>query len=125
MNHPAPFWTPPDRLQWKRAPGSLPDGCRYAILEGDPKLPGFFSARFRLPAGTRLAPHWHPREERATILSGRLRLGLGLEIDEKTMTALGPQSFLLVPARQPHYAIFDEETEIQLNGEGPWEVIYA
>ena len=125
MNRPPSFWTLPDRLEWTPAPGSLPGGCRYTILEGDPKLPGFFTARFRLPAGTRLAPHWHPREERATILSGRLRLGLGREINEAAMTSLGPQSFLLVPAGEPHYAIFDEATEIQLNGSGPWEVIYA
>lgn len=117
-------WTLPGELVWKPAPGSLPEGSVYTILEGDPSQPGFFTARFRLPAGTRLAPHWHPKAERATLLSGKLRIGTGTTVDESSMTEIGAQSFLLVPPGKWHYAIFDEDTEIQLNGEGPWEVIY-
>ncbi len=124
MNRPDSHWQLPDDLVWHPAPGSLPEGCFYTILEGDPSLPGLFTARFRLPAGTRLAPHWHPKAERATLLSGRLRIGVGSTWDEASMTEIGPHAFLLVPAGKVHYAIFDEPSEIQLNGEGPWEVIY-
>ncbi len=125
MTSPSQHWTLPHALQWLPAPASLPEGSVYAILEGDPSQPGLFTARFRLPAGTRLAPHWHPLEERATLLSGKLRMGVGEVFDESSMTEIGTHGFLLVPPRKWHYAIFDEATEIQLTGNGPWEVIYA
>ena len=114
-----------DELKWSHAPGFLPKGVEIAILEGDPAKAGAFTARFRIPAGTRLAPHSHPTEERATILSGRLRIGMGVHFEEEAMIAIGPGGFLLVPPGERHYALFDEDTELQLTGNGPWELVYV
>jgi hypothetical protein len=100
---------------WYDAPPSLPPGTRM-LLEGSPASRGFFTMRVRVPAGARLQPHWHPGDERVTILSGLVRVGFGDRFDESTMTTFGPGSLYLNPARSHHYVWIVEETEMQLTG---------
>jgi len=56
-------------IDWKPAPPTLPKGAMVAVLEGDPKAAGMFTMRVKLPAGSIISPHWHPRDERVTVLS--------------------------------------------------------
>lgn len=114
-----------DQIKWTDAPPTLPKGCQIAVLEGDPSKPGPFTARFRIPAGTRLAPHFHPSQERATVLSGLLKIGIGAQFDESKMVEIGPGGFLLMPAGERHYAHFEQDSELQLTGTGPWELVYV
>jgi hypothetical protein len=107
---------------WIDAPASLPAGTRMLLLEGHPGREGFFTMRLRVPAGARLQPHWHPGDERVTVLSGLVRVGFGDRFDESTMATFGPGSFYLNPARSHHYVWVVEETEMQLTGGGPWEL---
>jgi quercetin dioxygenase-like cupin family protein len=92
------------------------------LLEGNPAEKGFFTMRVRILAGARLQPHWHPREERVTILSGLARVGFGETFDEARMASFGPGSFYLNPAKSHHYVWIVEDTEMQLTGMGPWEL---
>lgn len=78
--------------------------------------------RLRIPAGTRLAPHWHPRDERVTVLPGLVRVGLGDHFREEGMTSFGPGSFYLNPPHSHHYVWIVEDSELQLTGIGPWEL---
>ena len=41
------------------------------------KQEGMFTMRLRVPADSGLDVHWHPRDERVTILSGLVRVGFG------------------------------------------------
>jgi quercetin dioxygenase-like cupin family protein len=107
---------------WGPAPPTLPAGTQMLRLEGNPAEKGVFTMRLRLPAGARLQPHWHPREERVTILSGLARVGFGDSFDESTMATFGPGSFYLNPPKSHHYVWIVEETEMQLTGTGPWEL---
>jgi quercetin dioxygenase-like cupin family protein len=107
---------------WIAAPPSLPAGSQMMLLEGHPGEKGFFTMRLRLPAGARLQPHWHPRDERVTILSGVVRVGFGDTFDEKKMTTFGAGSFYLNPPKSHHYVWIVEDTEMQLTGTGPWEL---
>ena len=107
---------------WIDAPPTLPAGTRMMLLEGHPREKGFFTMRLRLPAGSRIQPHWHPSEERVTILSGLARVGFGDTFDEQRMESFGPGSFYLNPAKSHHYVWIVEETEMQLTGAGPWEL---
>jgi quercetin dioxygenase-like cupin family protein len=107
---------------WIDAPASLPAGTRMLLLEGHPGSEGFFTMRLRLPAGARLQPHWHPADERVTVLSGLVQVGFGDRFDEAAMTTFGPGSFYLNPARSHHYVWVAEPTEMQLTGMGPWEL---
>jgi quercetin dioxygenase-like cupin family protein len=105
---------------WIDAPPGLPPDSSMLTLEGDPNAEGMFTVRMRLKAGTRLPPHWHPRDERVTILSGVVRVGFGDHFDEGRMTSFGPGSFYLNPARSHHYVWVVEDAEMQLTGMGPW-----
>jgi hypothetical protein len=45
-------------LQWGPCPAFLPDGCRIAVLNGDPAKPNA-DVYFKVPAKTALPTHWH------------------------------------------------------------------
>ncbi len=120
---------PPDAVQlhaadivWKDAAAPLPAGSKAAVLEGNPKAAGPFTMRVRVPAGAKIAPHWHPRPERVTILSGELRLGFGDAFDEGSTSTFRAGDFYINPPQSHHFIYFDRDTELQITGEGPWEL---
>src|SRR5688572_20750052 len=82
----------PPEIQWQAA-DSLPPGAKIAVLEGDPSKEGFFTMRIKMPAGYRVPPHWHPQQERVTVLSGILNLGSGGEFDPGKTKALRPGTY--------------------------------
>lgn len=110
-------------VEWKDAPPSMPKGTKIAVLEGSPQQAGLFTVRLRVPAGSVIAPHTHPRHERLTVLSGRLRVGFGARVEEGG-TTFGDGSFYVNPPGEPHYVVFEEESVLQLTCEGPWELDY-
>ncbi|MGH8629201.1 MAG: cupin domain-containing protein, partial [Burkholderiales bacterium] len=57
-----------EQMRWQPGPSTLPPGVQLVVLEGDPKKEGLFTMRLKVPAGTRLPPHTHPRDERVTVL---------------------------------------------------------
>jgi mannose-6-phosphate isomerase-like protein (cupin superfamily) len=120
---------PPDVIQvnstkivWKDGPPTLPKGTKVAVLEGDPKQPGMFTMRLRVPAGSKVMPHWHPRPERVTILSGKVAVGFGDKWDDKELRRFGPGDFYVNPPESHHYVFFPRTSVIQITGEGPWEL---
>lgn len=112
----------PDAIAWAAASPAMPPGTQIAVIEGDPKAQRFFTIRLKVPAGSRLAPHWHPRDERVTVISGAVAVGFGDAIDEAAVTKFGPGGFYVNPANSHHYVLFAEETVVQVTGVGPWEV---
>jgi hypothetical protein len=112
-------------VNWSPGPPSMPAGTQVAVLEGDPKAQGLFTQRMKVPAGTRIAPHWHPRPERVTVLSGVVAVGFGEVVDEAKVTRFGPGSFYVNPPQSRHYVLFFEDAEVQITGEGPWELQYV
>ena len=40
-----------------------------------------------------MKPHWHPRNERVTILEGKIGVGFGDEIDRENVTWFGPGDY--------------------------------
>lgn len=113
---------PPESIVWKDGPPTLPRGAKMAVLEGDPRLEGMFTLRVLVPAGSKLTPHWHPRDERVTVLSGAVELGFGTTADPAATKRYGTGSFYLNPPREMHYLFFPEETVLQMTGQGPWEI---
>ena len=110
---------------WKDAPPSMPAGSKIAVLEGSPTAAGLFTIRLRLPAGAAINPHWHPRPERVTVLSGRVRVGFGATADKEKTTTFSAGGFYVNPPDEPHYLFIDEESVLQLTCEGPWELHYV
>jgi len=107
-------------ITWHDGPPTLPKGTKVAVLEGDTKQPGLFTMRLNVPAGSKIAPHTHPRAERVTVLSGKVTVHL--DGKDTTFTAGG---FYVTPPNEPHSVTFDEESVIQLTCEGPWELRYV
>lgn len=114
----------PDALHWQNGPPSLEKGAKFVVLEGDPSKEGPFVLRLKLPDGFRVAPHTHPQDERVTVLSGTLYLGMGAAFDEKHAKALPAGSFGITPAGEKHFGYVKGETVLQLHGVGPWAINY-
>lgn len=116
--------TPMD-IKWMDGPPSLPPGSKFAVLMGDPKKEGPFVMRLKLPADYKIMPHHHPGDENVTILSGALHISMGDTFDPMKAKSLPAGSYAMLPAKSNHFALFKEETVLQLNNLGPWDVVYA
>jgi quercetin dioxygenase-like cupin family protein len=113
-----------DAVQWGPAPPSLPPGAQAAALLGGPAKEGPFAIRLKFPAGFVVPPHRHSKDELVTVISGRFAIASGETIDRATMKVLAPGSFVHLPAGMPHYAAAEGETVVQINGVGPFDVVY-
>jgi quercetin dioxygenase-like cupin family protein len=114
----------PAQLEW-RAADSLPAGAQIAVLDGDPSKEGFFTMRIKMPDGYRVPAHWHPKQERITVLSGVLNLGSGDSFDEKKAKALSPGTYSSMPPKMTHFAWMTGETILQVSSLGPWTITYV
>ena len=112
----------PEAMVWTDGPPTLPPGSKMAVLEGSPKADGMFTMRVRIPAGSAIPPHWHPRQERVTILSGAVDLGFGSVANAGNTKRYRAGSFYVNPPRVMHFLFFPEATEMQMTGVGPWEL---
>src|SRR5580765_408597 len=121
----APVVVTPDKIQWGPAPAVFTTGAQFAVLAGDPGKPGPFTVRLKLPDGYRVMPHWHPTAESLTVLSGEFHVGMGDKFDESSMLTLPAKSTAVVPMHHNHYAMAKGETEVQVNGTGPFKLIYV
>lgn len=114
-----------DDLEWVDAPPVLPPGARIAILEGNPRVANqLFTIRLRIPANYRIAPHYHPADERLTVISGTFQLAHGERFDRTALKSYPAGSYVAIPAGMAHFAATSTETIIQLTGIGPWDIVY-
>jgi anti-sigma factor ChrR (cupin superfamily) len=115
----------PDAIKWVPAPASLPAGARVALLEGDPSKPGPFTMRLWMPDGYRIPPHFHPSNERVTVISGTFLVGTGEKLDLSKAATLPTGTYAALSPGMPHFAQARGETVIQLNNVGPWGLTYV
>lgn len=115
----------PARVSWVNGPGWLPRGIQMAILEGDPSTTDIYTLRLKLPNDYRIPPHWHDHDERITVISGKLFLGLGDKFDPNTGIEFPPGSYIELPYQTRH-SIWTQSDDaiIQLHGIGPWGINY-
>ena len=118
------MFTPAD-IKWVDAPPALPAGAKAAVLLGDSSKPEQFAMRLKLPANYKIAPHFHPGPENVTVISGTFHVAVGDSFDAAKAKELPAGSFASVPPKTHHFAFTKEETVIQLNSVGPWELIYV
>jgi len=116
----------PDSIQWVGAPPFMEPGARLAVLEGDPSAStGDYTVRLKMPAGYRIAPHWHPRRENVTVLSGTFKVGMGDTFDEGKMGGFPAGSFAYLDPSMHHYAMADGEVVVQVHGVCPLQFNYV
>ena len=116
---------PASEVKWTTGPASLPTGAKLAVLEGDPTKEGFFTMRLWLPDGFRIPPHFHPKVEHVTVISGTFNLGMGDKFDQKTTRAMPVGTFGFWKEGMQHFAWAKGDTVIQLHGIGPWTITYV
>ncbi len=115
----------PDEIKWVDGPPSLPPGAKVVMLEGDPTKEGHFVMRAKMPDGYKIMPHTHPKDERVTVLSGTLHMGMGEKFDEKATKAMPAGSYGHMGPGVKHFAFTKGETVIQVHGVGPWAIDYV
>jgi uncharacterized RmlC-like cupin family protein len=121
--HPVPtenVYTP-DKIAYGPVPSFVPAGAQLAVLEGDPTAAsGDFTVRLKMPDGYRIPPHWHPKRENVTVISGNFKVGMGDSFDESKMMTVGPGTFAYLDPSMHHYAMATGgETVVQVHGLSP------
>jgi quercetin dioxygenase-like cupin family protein len=115
----------PDTISWVPAPPVVRPGAQFAVLEGDPTAStGDFTIRLKMPDGFRIDPHFHPRRENVTVISGTFKVGMGDEFDVKKMQAFTAGSFAFLDPDMHHYAMASGETIVQVHGQSPLQFNY-
>jgi hypothetical protein len=115
---------PAEDVPWSPGPPTLPSGAQLAVLFGSEAEEGPFVIRLKFPAGHDVPAHWHSKEEHVTVIAGGFGMGTGEALDRDAAPLLAPGSFVRIPARMPHYAWTDQETVVQINGGGPFDITY-
>lgn len=116
---------PAGSIQWMTGPKTAPAGTMAAILEGNPTVEGqMFTLRLKLPAGSRIPPHFHAENERVTVLSGEARVGFGDTFRDTDLQTFPAGSFYVNPKGAHHFVYFAKETVLQITGRGPWTTTY-
>src|SRR5437868_4384215 len=78
----------PGALKWGPPPAVFSPSAKFAVLAGDPTKAGsLYTVRLSMPSGYRIMPHYHPSDERVTVLSGTLHVGMADSFDKSKATA--------------------------------------
>lgn len=112
-------------IKWGDAPPVLEKGASLAVISGDPSKASPFVIRLKMPAGYKIAPHWHPTDEHVTVISGTFALGMGEKFDAATMKELQPGGYGLMPAEMRHFALAKTAATVQVHGVGPFALNYV
>lgn len=114
-----------DGFQWGPAPAVFPASVKMAVLQGNPGKAELFTVRLDLPAGLKIAPHWHPADEMITVIKGTFLLGMGDKLDAKSAKVLPAGAFATVDANMHHFALTRGHTIVQVHAMGPFQLIYV
>jgi Domain of unknown function (DUF4437) len=115
----------PEEIKWGAAPPALAAGAQMAVLAGDPAKTGPVTLRLKMPAGYAIAPHWHPTDERVTVISGSLGLGMGDALDKKNSKVLKAGGWGVAAANMHHFAWTKTGAIVQVDLMGPFAITYV
>ena len=110
-------------IKWGATPPDVPKGAEMAVLHGDPTKKVPYTLRLKLPAGYKIPPHWHTKDEALTIVSGTFALHMG-DTMEAPGTVLTAGGFHFLPGKMHHAAEATDETIVQVDGMGPFDIHY-
>jgi hypothetical protein len=116
----------PDQIKYGPPPPFVASGAQLAVLEGDPGAStGDFTIRLKMPDGYKIAPHWHPKRENVTVVSGNFKVGMGDKFDDTTMMTFPAGSFAYLDPEMHHYAMASGEVVVQVHGMSPLKFNYV
>lgn len=111
-------------LKWMAGPPGLPSGSTFAVVSGDPSKTGTFVIRAKFPADYAVPPHWHPTNEKVTVLSGKLHYGMTDKVMTSAKTLTAGHSVTMT-AKMHHWVHAPAAATIQVSGKGPFEITYV
>src|SRR5258706_15653885 len=115
--------TPPE-IKGGDAPPVLPKGAKMAVLSGDPGKAGPFVARLQVPASYKIPPHWHTTDEDLTVISGSFFFAEGDKMEMKGAHEIKAGGFHHLPGKTHHYAYSKGPAVVQINANGPFDIVY-
>jgi uncharacterized RmlC-like cupin family protein len=116
----------PDQIKWGPPPPFVAPGAQLAVIEGNPMgSSGDFTIRLKMPDGYKIAPHWHPKRENVTVISGNFKVGMGDKFDESKMMTFPAGSFAYLDPDMHHYAMASGEAVVQVHGMSPLQFNYV
>src|SRR6185437_15138274 len=116
----------PDSVQFGPVPPFIPAGAQLAVLEGNPMAStGDYTVRLKMPDGYRIPPHWHPKRENVTVISGTFKVGMGDQFQEGSMASFPAGSFAYLDPDMHHYAMASGEVVVQIHGRAPVQFNYV
>jgi quercetin dioxygenase-like cupin family protein len=115
--------TSADKMAWGLMDPKQPNGIQLAVLYGDPSKSGPFGLRLKIPAGLEIGSHSHSSSEYITVVSGKAKVSWGLKADVMGGDDLGPGSFFWMTNGDHHDLKALEETIVDLNSTGPFDLL--
>ena len=108
---------------WRPCPPTLPAGCEMAVLDGDPQGEDLFTVRFRVEDVLVMPPHWHPKDERVTVIEGKVAVAFGADSRREGATEFGPGDYYVNARHAVHVVWIEGPTVLQITGIGPWKAV--
>lgn len=122
---PAAAKAAPAELKWGPAPPALPGGAQIAVLKGDPMKTGPFTIHLKMPANYAVPPHWHPTDEKVTLVSGKLGYGMSDRMERLNAKSLGQGESVTMKAKEHHWVMTADGAEVEVSAMGPFMITYV
>jgi|SRR5580692_5553432 hypothetical protein len=116
----------PAQIKYGPPPPFVAAGAQFAVLEGNPAASsGDYTIRLKMPDGYKVAPHWHPKRENVTVISGSFKVGMGDTFDAGKMMTFPAGSFAYLDPDMHHYGMASGVTVVQVHGMSPLQFNYV
>ena len=112
-------------MKWGPTPAALPSGAKMAVVSGDPGKAGKFTIQLKMPPRYVVRPHWHPTDEKVTLLSGKLVYDMAGTIDRGKAKALKPGKTIVMKAKTNHWVFTGDGATVQVSAMGPFMITYV
>lgn len=123
---PAQVKPKPAELKWMdMPPPGLPAGATFAVVSGDPGKAGKFTIRIKMPSNYAVRPHWHPSDEKVTLVSGKLAYGMSDQLNKANAQALASGDSVVMKAKMNHWVFTGDGAEVEVSAMGPFKITYV
>jgi hypothetical protein len=114
----------PAELKWGAVPPMLPPGAQMAVVSGDPGKAGKFTLQIKMPSNYAVPAHWHPTDEKVTLISGKLAYGMSDRVDKANAQALAEGGSVTMKAKMHHWVYTGDGATVQVDAMGPFQINY-
>jgi hypothetical protein len=96
-----------------------------AVVRGDPGAADTFTVELSLPAGYKIAPHFHPTDETVKVKKGTFLVGMGDTLDVAKTKAMKAGASGTIPATHHHFAVAKTAAVVSVTAMGPFALTYV